>query len=82
MMDLRFIGASGTQTWYQHGKVHREGDKPAVIYSNGYQAWYQHGKLHRESIDPVTGQTRPAFIAENGYPMWYKNGIRYVPKGT
>lgn len=34
----------GTTRWYKNGVLHRDGGKPAVIYSYGYQAWFEHGK--------------------------------------
>ena len=44
---------SGNLRWYQHGKYHREGDKPAVIYSNGIQMWYKNGRQHRDHDGPA-----------------------------
>ena len=35
--------------YYQHGKLHREGDRPADI-SNTKIAYYKYGKLHRSPI--------------------------------
>jgi hypothetical protein len=60
-------GAHGDQAWYVNGKLHREGDEPAVIRANGDQKWYVHGKRHREG-------DRPAIIRANGDQMWYVHG--------
>jgi hypothetical protein len=35
------------ETWYYHGKVHRDGGLPAVVFSNGDALWYEHGKMQR-----------------------------------
>jgi hypothetical protein len=47
------------------GKLHRDGDKPAVIFSDGSRWWYKEGKLHRD---------KPACIDRNGSKYWYKDG--------
>ncbi len=57
----------GDQKWYVHGKLHREGDQPAIIRANGDQEWYVNGELHREG-------DQPAFIRANGDREWYVNG--------
>ena len=53
------------------GNLHREGDLPAVIYTNGTQKWYQHGQLHRK-------HDRPAIIDESKTRspslFWYQYG--------
>jgi hypothetical protein len=37
----------GSVEYYIHGKLHREGGKPAIEYPSGYKAWYQNDKRHR-----------------------------------
>lgn len=45
--------------WCVHGKIHRDGDKPAITFGDGTQQWYQHGLLHRDNI---AGLSKPAVI--------------------
>jgi hypothetical protein len=54
----------GDKEWYANGKLHREGNQPAVIRANGAQVWYVHGELHRED-------DQPAVIRANGDQLWY-----------
>jgi ribosomal protein L25 (general stress protein Ctc) len=54
------------QYWYKEGKIHREGDLPALIYSDGTQKWYKEGILHRDGDLPAV------IYCENQY--WYKEG--------
>lgn len=70
--------------WHKHGKLHREGDKPALRMIVGptiknLSVWYQNGIIDRS-------EDKPAFIAEvtdlegifSGTGIikkWYKNGI-------
>ena len=57
----------GTQVWRVNGKLHREGDKPAVIHPSGTQMWYVNGNVHREG-------DKPAVINTDGTQMWVVNG--------
>jgi hypothetical protein len=34
------IESDGTQHWFQHGKLHRDNDKPAVIEADGRQEYW------------------------------------------
>jgi len=80
------IDEKGTKRWYQNGQLHRDNDKPAVIYSNnGKKEWYQNGKLHRnndlrvhsEHVPTPYGDgdfTSAAIIWSDGSQFWYKNG--------
>jgi hypothetical protein len=54
------------QAWYQNGKLHRDGDMPAVIRTNGEQQWFQNGKRHRD-------HDLPAIIYTCGTQKWYQN---------
>ena len=56
--------------WKLNGVVHREGDKPAVIYKNGTKEWRLFGKLHREG-------DKPAILRNNGNEEYYINGVRH-----
>lgn len=41
------------QRWYNEGKLHRDGDLPAVIWPSGRQQWYKNGEIHREGDKPA-----------------------------
>jgi len=36
--------------WYKNGKLHRDNDKPAIIWNNGDMSWYINGKFIRISM--------------------------------
>jgi len=59
------------QAWYRDGKVHREGDLPAVIEGDICE-WYKNGVLHREGDNPAV-----IVVDDDGddYKLWYKNGV-------
>lgn len=57
-----------TQKCYKDGKLHRDDDLPAVVYSNGTSEWYKNGLLHRDG-------DLPAIIWASGTKEWYKNGL-------
>jgi hypothetical protein len=63
----------GDQFWYKNGKLHRDGDLPAVIYATGDQLWYKNGKLHRDG-------DLPAAIYADGSQFYYKNSMYYTPE--
>jgi hypothetical protein len=54
------------QPWYKEGKLHRDGDLPAVESDSG-RYWYKEGKLHRDG-------DLPAYIDWKGSQYWYKEG--------
>jgi hypothetical protein len=58
------------QRWYCNGQLHRDGDKPAAIYSYGIVEWRRHGLLHRDD-------DRPALIHSNGCMEWFVLGMRH-----
>jgi hypothetical protein len=64
----KYENINGYQYWFKNGKIHRDNDLPAAIYSNGDQCWYKNGKKHRDN-------DLPAEIYANGYQFWYKNGL-------
>ena len=37
----------------KNGILHRDGDKPAVIYNDGTMFWYKEGKIHRDGDKPA-----------------------------
>lgn len=58
--------------WHKFGKLHRERDKPTVIYVDGESHWMIDGKLHREYY--------PAIIKPNPQTLlFFRNGERYYP---
>ena len=61
------IRASGTKSWFQNGKPHRDNDQPALIYADCAKFWYQNGKQHRDNDQPAT-------IYADGEKHWYQNG--------
>jgi len=61
--------------WYLDGKLHREGDLPAVEFANGTKHWYVNGKLHRED-------DLPAIERKNGYKAWLVNDKRHRTNGA
>ncbi len=55
--------------WYQFGKLHREGDKPAALRTMGQEReWYCHGKLHRDGDLPA------AIYNYGNIYHWYQHG--------
>lgn len=70
----------GVHSWYRDGILHRDGDKPAMIYysSDGkvlHRIWMKNGKRHR-------GEDKPAEIVFNGNLLtWYKHGRKHRENG-
>lgn len=63
--------AYNTTAWYKHGKIHRDGDKPAFVRVDSagkpiVKAWYAEGVHHREC-------GKPAYLGELGC-SWYVGG--------
>ena len=58
---------NGSMIWTKNGKYYRDGDKPAVVYSDGTKVWFKNGKLHRDG-------DKPAVVLSDGTMFWYKNG--------
>jgi hypothetical protein len=48
-------------------KLHREGDLPAIVFSNGQREWFKYGVRHREN-------GLPAYIGCLGSKEWYIKG--------
>lgn len=59
---------SGAQVWLRDGKIHRDGDEPAIIYGSGKKEWCVDDKTHRED--------GPAVINEDGTQEWWIDGQR------
>ena len=76
--EMVVISAMGDQKWYRYGKLHRDGDLPAVVMLTNtgrprYRAWYRDGKQHREGGLPA--------VISNHARSWYINGRRYRKGG-
>lgn len=55
--------------WYRRGKLHREGDKPAIVRDVGC-AWFVDNKRHRDK-----GPAAIALAGLSSSVAWYKEGI-------
>lgn len=53
--------------WTLNGKLHRDGDLPAIEYANGRREWYFQGMQHREN-------DLPAIEHANGSREWWVHG--------
>jgi hypothetical protein len=72
----------GTQKWFDaEGKLHRDGDLPAIVYQRSSGAtstfgvcgqWFRHGLLHREGGKPAVVDSNDVESAE-----WWVNGVRH-----
>ncbi len=63
------IDSNGTKRWYNN-LLHRDNDKPAIIYPDSSQEWYINGKRHRDN-------DKPAIIYPDSSQEWYINGKRH-----
>jgi hypothetical protein len=61
---------SETRYYNKKGKLHRDGDQPAVVLGNVETRWYQNGKLHRDG-------DQPALIMSSGGKEWWVKGERH-----
>ena len=43
----------GNKFWYKNGKLHRDGDLPAIEWANGEKCWYKNGYRHRDNDLPA-----------------------------
>jgi hypothetical protein len=66
--DLPAVDTSKKQIWYYFGKIHRDGDQPAVITAAGSRIWYQYCQTHRDG-------DKPAVITSTGDMAWVQNGL-------
>jgi hypothetical protein len=55
-----------SEAWYRRGKLHRDGDKPAVVMGDGTMLWFQNGNRHRSG-------DKPAEVCSYGSLEWYEN---------
>jgi len=54
------------------GKLHRDGNLPAIEYKNGSRKWYKHDLLHRDG-------GLPAVEYADGGKEWFVNGEEVLP---
>ena len=65
------VDESGATFWHNDkNELHREGDQPAVIFSDGGMHWCKNGKFYR-------GGNKPAIVYPDGRMGWYKNGKQH-----
>ena len=56
--------------WFINGRLHREGDEPAMVFSDQIlMSWWKNGKRHR--IDT------PAVVHGGLDDEWWVNGVKY-----
>ena len=95
--DDAHVKFPGGEFWFRHGKLHRDGDKPAGIMG-GTKTWCQNGLIHRDGDKPaLTGANgskswyqhgkehrdgdKPAVIRPEGM-YWFQHGVRYRPRDS
>jgi hypothetical protein len=60
-----------TTSWYDAAqRLHRDGDLPAVVWTDGSQSWYKHGRRHRDG-------DLPAVVWSSGTQWWYRHGKKH-----
>jgi len=73
LFNLPEVDENGTKRWYNKNRqLHRDDDKPSVIYADGRKEWWKNGQLHRDG-------DKPAIIFANGEEEYYNNGVQYEP---
>ena len=72
-MDSVETDSAGTKSWWRDGERHRDGDLPAVEWSNGSKEWFFNGKHHRDGDKPAIERT-------DGFKKWYRDGVEYTPR--
>ena len=65
--DKSAVKTKKCKKWYYNGLLHRNNDRPAIVWKDGTQEWYWRGKLHR-------GLNKPAIIESDGTQTWCQFG--------
>ena len=67
----------GLQMWYNHGKLHRDGDMPAITWSDheGFE-WWNDGKRHRDGKEPAVIRHGYSRYGKLDTSQWWKHGER------
>ena len=74
-MNQPRIDCYGTKKWYNNNnEIHRDQDKPAVIYKNGSKIWCINNELYRD-------QDKLAKIYNTNEKLWYKNNKIHRMRG-
>lgn len=62
-------------TWYNHGLIHRDGDKPALVARDypSNKTFFQHGMKHRDNDKPAQ--------VNDLYNIWYICGMKHRTTG-
>jgi hypothetical protein len=58
--------------WYHNNLLHRENNKPSVVYVDGRSFWYRFGRIHNKNNPAIIYKQRGAMTM-----MWYLDG-RYL----
>lgn len=71
------------QIYVRNGKIHREGDAPAVVIEERdeprrFEAYYRDGLPHRDGDQPAVSKTTKAGIYSHD---WYRHGRRHRENG-
>lgn len=71
--DAPAYQSSKVRKWYADGQLHRDGDKPAVVWRHGALEWWSRGKRHRDNgkfalVHPC--RIRNSSLAQSEEDMW------------
>lgn len=88
MNDVPAIKNDRRQVWYFMGKIHRENDLPAVIYTSGPKKWCKMGIVHRDNDLPAIMNGEHKYyndFLDHDLPavtlpytnIWFVNGSRH-----
>jgi len=66
---LGYLAGEGTTVWMKNGRIHRDGDQPAVV-ACAFTLYVRDGLLHRDGDEP-------AFVSVFGDKRWYANGVHH-----
>ena len=82
---IKKIKNNKCKIWYKHGKIHRDGDKPAVLMSVGPEilkasVWFQNGLITRNNDKPaITAKVKQGLCGPDDdllyIYIWFTNGI-------
>ena len=68
---------TGMRVWYRRGRVHRDGDLPAIEKADGSRSWYRRGRLHRAGGQPAVCDASGAVQYHlNGWPVNLRHAAR------
>ena len=69
-----YIDNNSNMYWYKDGKLHRDNDRPSIIYKCNTRCWCKNGVFHREN-------DQPAVVYSNGDKLWYYRGEYHRDNG-